>query len=415
MIKSKDKSLYDIVIIGGGITGLCLANQLIEKGLTRKIAIIDKEPALGMHTSGRNSGVLHAGIYYKPETLKARVCVEGGKRLSKWIKDRNLPYKQCGKIIVPTRKRLDAQLDELQKRGEANGAKVEMLNESDLRELAPEVRSASGRGLWSPKTSVTKPLQVVHRLQKELKQQGVDFMLNQKNISHEPKLRQIMLGSGKYIYYEHLFNCAGLQADNIAQKFEVGDDYSIMPFKGLYWQVKKKCKVQPKANIYPVPDLNVPFLGVHFTPSADKESVVTIGPTATLAWGREHYKGMKGIEPGMTLRNASILAKQYVLDLGNFRRYVHEQAFLNLPPLLLSAAQELIPSITKDDIELSPKIAIRSQLFNHKEQKLEDDFLCLAGPNSTHILNAISPAFTASFALADLIIERSGIVSYSHD
>ena len=150
---------------------------------------------------------------------------------------------------------------------------------------------------------------------------------------------------------------------------------------------------------------------MHFTPSADKKAIVSIGPTATPAWGREHYKGFKGIEPRMALQNASILSKQYVMNQGNFRRYVHEQAFLSLPPLLLKAAKELIPAINQEDIEISPKVAIRSQLFNKKTQKLEDDFLCIEGPNSTHILNAISPAFTASFALADLIIKRSGIVS----
>ena len=133
----------------------------------------------------------------------------------------------------------------------------------------------------------------------------------------------------------------------------------------------------------------------------------------TPAWGREHYRGLKGIEAAMALHNAGILAKQYLLNKGNFRRYVHDQAFLSLPPLLLKAAQQLIPAITREDIEMSPKVAIRSQLFNQQTQKLEDDFLCLPGPHSTHILNAISPAFTASFALADLILERSGFLTHA--
>jgi len=411
MIQRAGKMLtsYDVVILGGGMVGLSLAYQLIEKGITSNIAIIDKEQSLGKHSSGRNSGVLHAGIYYKPNTLKARVCVDGAKRLGEWIQERDLPFKRCGKIIVPTKQHLDSQLDELLKRGQANGAKVELMDEDGLRQAAPEVKSASGRALWSPNTAVVKPLKVVQRLQQELTALGVRFLLGETTWEHIQKSQQISLKSGEQIYYGHLFNCSGLQADHIAHQFGIGETYSLMPFKGFYWQIKSTCQIQPSINIYPVPDLAVPFLGVHFTPSAEEQPTVSIGPTATPAWGREHYKGLKGVEAGMAMRNAGILAKQYLLNRNNFRRYVHEQAFLSLPPLILRAAQELIPSITARDIEPSPKNAIRSQLFNHRTHRLEDDFLCLPGPHSTHVLNAISPAFTGSFALADLILERSAM------
>ena len=403
-------SAYEVVILGGGMVGLSLANQLIEKGITSNIAIIDKENALGLHSSGRNSGVLHAGIYYKPNTLKAKVCVDGAKRLAQWIQERNLPFKQCGKIIIPTKEHLDCQLDELLKRGRSNGARVELWNEAELKQTAPEVRSASGRALWSPNTAVVKPLKVVQALQQELAAQGVCFLLGETTWNHNKQTQKISLRSGESISYGHLFNCAGLQADHIAHQFGVGEGYSLMPFKGYYWQIKSACPIQPSTNIYPVPDLAVPFLGIHFTPSADEQATVSIGPTATPAWGREHYRGFRGIEPSMALRNAGILAKQYLLNQNNFRRYVHEQAFLSLPPLLIQAARELIPTIKQEDIEMSPKVAIRSQLFNQQTQRLEDDFLCLPADHSTHILNAISPAFTASFALADLILERSGLI-----
>ena len=404
-------SNYDFVIIGGGIVGLSIAHQLIENKISSNIAIIDKESGLGMHTSGRNSGVLHAGIYYKPNTLKARICVNGAKRLGRWIKERNLPLKQCGKIIIPTKEHLNSQLDELQKRGQANGATVELWNEAELKHAAPEVRSASGRALWSPNTAVVKPLKVIQTLQQELTVKGVRFVLGEVNWVNMRLSKHIALNSGEEISYGHLFNCAGLQADRIAHQFGVGLTYSLMPFKGCYWQIKPTCPIQPSTNIYPVPDLAVPFLGVHFTPSADEQPTVSIGPTATPAWGREHYTGSRGVEAGMALRNASILARQYLLNRNNFRRYVHEQAFLSMPPLLLKAAQELIPTIKREDIEASSKVAIRSQLFNRESQQLEDDFLCLTGPDSTHVLNSISPAFTASFAFADLILERSGFLT----
>ena len=183
-----------------------------------------------------------------------------------------------------------------------------------------------------------------------------------------------------------------------------------MPFKGLYWDLQPKSSLDLKQNIYPVPDLSMPFLGVHFTPSASHPATVRIGPTATPALGREHYKGIKGIEPGMVLKNGFELAQQYLYDKNNFRNYVHEQSYLNFTPFLVKAAQEIIPKINYQDVKISSKVAIRAQLYNQQKKKLEDDFICISNSSSTHILNAISPAFTASFELADLILYRSGFI-----
>ena len=222
-----------------------------------------------------------------------------------------------------------------------------------------------------------------------------------------PKNQQLKLSDGKTVAYGHIINCAGLHADRVAHSFGIGENFTLLPFKGLYWKLKENCPIQPRTNLYPVPDLNVPFLGVHFTPSADNTPIVNIGPTATVAFGRENYRGFEAIEPRMTSANVAVLARQYLMNRGGFRRYVHEQAFLALPHLLIRAAQELIPNVKPEHIELSSKVGIRSQLFNRTTERLEDDVLCLPGPCSTHVLNAISPAFTASFALADLIIDQA--------
>jgi L-2-hydroxyglutarate oxidase LhgO len=398
-------STADALILGGGMVGLCLAHQLLERGITTSITVLDKEPDLGRHSSGRNSGVLHAGLYYKPGSIKAQVCVAGARRLRAWVEERQLPLNPCGKVIVPPRGELDPQLDVLAERGRANGAQVEFWDEQQLRALIPEARSASGRALWSPNTAVVKPISVVRRLQQELADRGVVFLEGQAGWTAEPERRQLRLADGGTIAYGHLFNCAGLQADRVAHQFGVGLHYGLLPFKGLYWQLKRDCPIQPRTNLYPVPDLDVPFLGVHFTPSAEAIPLVSIGPTATPAWGRENYRGLQGLEPAMAAANLALLARQYLANQGGFRRYVHEQAFLALPPLLLRAAQELIPAVRAEHVELSQKVGIRSQLFNTSSQRLEDDFLCLPGPSSTHVLNAISPAFTASFALADLILD----------
>jgi len=400
----------DVLIIGGGMVGLSIAHQLLEQDVTRSIFVIDKEPKLGLHSSGRNSGVLHAGLYYKPGSTKAKVCVSGAKRLRDWVSKQGLPINPCGKVIVPQRPDLDVQLDLLAERGKANGAEVEFLDSQQLYELIPEAKSSSDRALWSPNTAVVKPGTIISQLQFELSKRGVQFFLGNKGWKVQPEQEQLQLNDGSLLTYGHLFNCAGLQADRIAHQFGIGQEYKLLPFKGIYWQLKQSCPIQPRANLYPVPDLSVPFLGVHFTPSAEPNPLVSIGPTATPAWGRENYSGLQALEPGMAIANLSLLTHQYLSNRGSFRRYVHQQAFLGLPPLLLRAAQQLIPSLQSNHLEPSQKVGIRSQLFNHKTQHLEDDFICLPGPSSTHVLNAISPAFTASFALADLILERSGFL-----
>ena len=367
----------DVLILGGGMVGLSIAHQLLERGITSSITILDKEPDLGLHSSGRNSGVLHAGLYYKPGSLKAKVCVEGARRLRSWVEERGLPLNPCGKVIVPPRGELDAQLDVLAERGRANGAEVEFWDADQLREQIPEARTASGRALWSPNTAVVKPISVVRRLLEDLADRGVKVLYGMNQFEARPRQQQLTFSDGTRLGYGHLFNCTGLQADRIAHLFGVGEHYTLLPFKGLYWQLKASCPLQPRTNLYPVPDLNVPFLGVHFSPSADATPVVSIGPTATPAWGRENYRGLQAIEPRMAANNLGLLARQYLANRGGFRRYVHEQAFLALPPLLIRAAQELIPAVKPEHIELSQKVGIRSQLFNRQTKRLENDFICL--------------------------------------
>ena len=307
----------DILILGGGMVGLSLAYQLIERGISKRIIILDKEKVLGKHSSGRNSGVLHAGIYYKPGSLKARVCVSGAKRLKKWVSERNLPINNCGKIIVPQKESLDMQLDVLAERGNLNGAEVDLWNEKTLKDYVPFVRTASGRALWSPNTSVVKPLLIIKTLSDELKSKGVEIMnLGPKQkycIDHENM--NININSNKRLEYKFVINCTGLQADKIAHSFGLGLNYRIIPFKGLYWQINNKiCKLNIPSNIYPVPDLNVPFLGVHFTPSADNEPLVSIGPTAVPALGRENYNILQNIQPIDAMLDLAFLGQQYFLN-----------------------------------------------------------------------------------------------------
>ena len=402
---------YDLVIVGGGMVGLSLAKNMLDSSNQKqfKIAIIEKESNTGVHSSGRNSGVLHAGLYYPPNSIKAKVCVKGKRRLEKWVKDNGLSYNHCGKIIVAQDSHLDNQLDLIAERGHKNGANVELWNEHELKAKLPIARSASGRAVWTPDTTVVNPKEVISVLTKEVIAKGVHLYTNQKSWKIDVEDKNVVLEKGDKFKFGYLVNCAGIHAKEIATVFGVGQEFSVMPFKGLYWQINHNSSINIGTNLYPVPDLEVPFLGVHFTPSSDN-STISIGPTATLAVGKESYQGFEKFEPLQLANIMKILLKQYTFNEGNIRKYVHEQAFLWMKDKMMSEAKKLVPSLKSEDVEISSKIGIRSQLFNHSKNLLENDFIYRKGESSLHILNAISPAFTASFELADYIVAQTNLL-----
>ncbi len=395
----------DFLISGGGVVGLTIAHQLLERNISNKIIIIDKEASLGLHSSGRNSGVIHAGIYYEPNSLKAKVCVSGAKRLKEWSIENGIKIKNCGKLILPQKADLDPQLDILYKRGKKNGAVLNFIGDKEIEKLVPEANITTGRALWSPNTSVINPISVIDRLQSKLKSNGVKIINAVNDFKLNKKTNELKLSNGLKIKYGFFINSAGLQADKVAHKFDVGLDYKIIPFKGIYWQLSKNCPIDIRLNLYPVPDLNVPFLGVHFTPSA-KDNSVFIGPTAIPSLGRENYRLLENIEVQNSIIDFTFLAKQYFLNLDGFRKYVREQALLGIPALFLRSAKDLIPRLNQSHLERSSKVGIRAQLFNMKTNRIVKDFLCLEGEKSLHIVSAISPAFTASFSFADLVIDN---------
>ena len=400
---------YDVVILGGGIVGLSIAKQLLEKKASLSIAIVDKESILAQHNSGRNSGVLHAGIYYKPETLKAKVCVKGARRLKKWILDNKLPINACGKVVLPTVETQDPQLDVLLNRGIQNGAEVDLIDKEELHKLAPLARTASGRALYSPGTCVTNPRLVMEHLAKELTDNGLTIYLSSEAYSVDKLRKSITLRNGLVLNYGYLVNSTGIHALEIAKKFDVGDRYKVIPFKGNYWALKNPGSFNITTNLYPVPDLNVPFLGVHFTPSAINDQVY-IGPTATPALGLENYKNLEKIEISTIFSSLFTLSRQFVTNTGNMRKYVQEQSLMWSKYIAIEHIKRLIPSIKLSDLKNSDKVGIRPQLYDCIQNN-EDDLVCISSDSSVHVLNAISPAFTASFELADHIISTSPLSS----
>jgi len=398
---------YDYLIVGAGMVGMSIAYQLKNINPNNKICILEKESSVGLHSSGRNSGVIHAGIYYEPESLKAKLCTNGARRLKDWCKENKINVLECGKVITPQTKELDFQLDVLLERGQRNGAEVEIIEQKKFNKLVPNGRTSTGRALWSPKTSVVSSIEVVKTLFNKLKSVGVEFLFNSKPIkfNHNDQSLNIRnsLNNEKFtLSFGHVFNCAGLQADKIGRLFGIGNSFKLIPFKGTYWKLKAKHHISFETNLYPVPDLNMPFLGVHVTPSIDGN--IYLGPTAIPAFGSENYYGFNGIEPISALNNIGIMMNQWFRNKNNFRTYSSQQATLGLKSYFFQSAKLLIPNLKMDDLLPCKKVGIRPQLFNKKNGELCNDFYLENTSCSTHVLNSISPAFTASFAFADYVI-----------
>lgn len=401
VLGSKNNDVADFVIIGGGILGLTIASKLHDKYANTKIIVIEKEPKVGLHASGRNSGVLHSGIYYQPGTLKATFCLKGSRLMQHYCKEHNLPFKQPGKVIIPLKSSDNDTLKLLYDRGKVNGTEVELIDENQLRDIEPTTFSLIGKALFVPETAVVDPQVIVQHLFRSLQSKGVVFYLNEcgKNININNKTVTL---SNKNISYKHLINTAGLYADKIAIQCGLQNKYTMLPFKGLYYELSPHSTININQLIYPVPDMNVPFLGVHFTKTVyDK---IYVGPTAIPAFGREQYKGLGGLKLSETSNTLYHLIRQYKLNHQGFRAYAHNEASRFLKSKFVHAAQSLIPSITMDDIILSKKVGIRAQLLDIRNRQLIMDFLIEQTNNETHILNAVSPAFTSSWSFSEHVV-----------
>ena len=209
------------------------------------------------------------------------------------------------------------------------------------------------------------------------------------------------------IKFNYIFNCAGAYSLEVANKFGIGKNYRVIPFKGSYMELKNTSKLNINTNIYPVPDLELPFLGVHFTPDTHMKPKVSLGPTANIALGRSNYKNTENIEWLDSLLNLYCMGRMALDNKNNIRKYIKEQATILSPQAFLEEAQRIVPSIEAKDLMRSEKVGIRPQLFNKDTRQFENDFICKTSYNSVHVLNTISPAFTASFELADLVISES--------
>ena len=388
----------EVLIIGSGIIGLTIARELVKNGWDN-ISLIDKEVSLGFHSSGRNSGVLHAGIYYPSDSLKAKSCLNGNLRMQQYCKYKALPIRNTGKVIVAKNESELPTLKELFKRAEANGAKVDLINEKELSSIEPNAKTYK-HAIFSHFTAVVDPKKILFSLKADLEQTGkVKFIFGCTFIG--VKESSTVITSRGNIRFKYIINAAGAYSDHVSKAFGIGAEYKLIPFKGVYRKLKKSRTHLVRGSIYPVPDIRNPFLGLHFTKNVYGD--VYLGPTAIPALGREHYGVIKGVDSEVL--DILFYDTQLFLLNSNFRNIALSEPKKYLFPWFFRDASQLVKKVDYDDIEPSNKVGIRAQLVDWRTKELVQDFCILKNRCGLHILNPISPAFTSSMDLAERLVK----------
>lgn len=398
MDKLKNKN-YDFVIIGAGIIGLAIAKTLIQKGKNFQILILEKESEVAYHSSGRNSGVLHAGFYYTADTLKAKFSVDGNRSLVKYCEENRLPIAKIGKLVIANDESELAGLDELAKRGKTNGCNVSIISAEEAAEIEPNINTYQ-KALWSPDTATVDPKAICLCLKAELKSLNVEFLFNEEYQSYSNGL---LTTNKNKLKCNHLINAAGLYADKIARAVGFSKNYSIVPFKGLYLKYTKN-KTDIRTNIYPVPNLKHTFLGVHFTKTFD--GTIKIGPTAIPAFWRENYSFKENFKLNEMIAILGLESKLFLSNSFGFRDLAFEEMKKYSKNYLVSLSKKMVKSIDPSGFTEFTKPGIRAQLVNLKTLELINDFVIEGDENSTHILNVISPGFTCAFPFAEYVVRN---------
>ncbi len=389
----------DFLIIGGGVIGLSIARQLKRLYSDSSVVILEKEPACGLHASGRNSGVLHAGFYYSPDSLKAQFTKQGNERLRQYCEEKKIALNQCGKLVVAKDHTELPAMDELVKRGKANGIPLQEITEVEAKEIEPRVKTWE-RALYSPTTATVDPTHVVNAMVNDAKNEGVQIHYDSGYQSRQGAVVQSSQNSYEAAY---IVNAAGLYADHIARDFGFSEHYRILPFKGLYLYSNEPSGTI-RTNIYPVPDLRNPFLGVHVTVTAQGKA--KIGPTAIPAFWREQYESFGNFKFSELVDVLVRQAGLFMFSEFDFKRLAFEEIQKYSRTHLVQLATTLMEGITPQQYETWGRPGIRAQLLDTKKRKLEMDFVLEGDDRSMHVLNAVSPAFTCSLPFAEHVCEK---------
>ncbi|MFT4627206.1 MAG: L-2-hydroxyglutarate oxidase [Myxococcota bacterium] len=387
----------DLLIIGGGVVGLTVALAARRRWADARVTVLEKEPMCGLHASGRNSGVLHAGFYYTADSLKARFSRDGRAAWVTWCAARGLPVRACGKLVVARAPADLPQLDLLLARAAANGVRLEQVSEAEARAIEPRVRTQA-RALWCPDTAAVDPSAVVAELVREADRAGITV---RTGVAWRGWDGRTLTTDGP-IDAGVVVNCAGMYADRIAHAHGLAHDLRLLPFKGLY--LYGDTEAQPLAcHVYPVPDLDMPFLGVHWTVTPDGRS--KIGPTALPALWREHYGGLAGFD---ARELADVVGRQARLFAGSvsFRRLAVHELLKSRRAALIREASRLLDGVDPARFRTWGRPGIRAQLVDTRTNALVMDFVLRSDERSLHVLNAVSPAFTCALPFAEHVVEQ---------
>lgn len=391
--------MYDFAIIGGGIVGLSTGMALGKRYPNARILILEKESNWAFHQTGNNSGVIHSGIYYKPGSFKAKFCRDGARSMVEFCQEHDIAHEVCGKVIVATSEAELPRLENLYKRGLDNGIAVERISSEEVREIEPHVSCVGGIRVLA--TGIVNYKQVSNKYAELIENQGGDLRLNTKVEKIRPSGKNQVLETNNGSFETRIvINCAGLHSDRIAKLGKVEPQAKIVPFRGEYYELTKEKRYLVKTLIYPVPNPDFPFLGVHFTRMIDGS--VHAGPNAVLSLKREGYQktdfDLRDFAEVMTYPGFWKLAAKHADEgIKEIIRSFSKAAFVR-------SLQKLIPEVQAQDL-VPTHAGVRAQALKN-DGSLVDDFLIVQGHNSIHVCNAPSPAATSSLEIGKAIVEQ---------
>ncbi|MBM7634583.1 L-2-hydroxyglutarate oxidase [Geomicrobium sediminis] len=391
--------MHDYTIIGGGIVGLSVAYNLLNNNPNLKVQVIEKEKEVASHQTGHNSGVIHSGIYYKPGSYKAKFAKAGSESMRAFCQEHDVDVDICGKVIVATDESELTNLENLYERGRTNGLDVELLDEKQLKEIEPHVNGI--KAIRVPTAGIVSYKHVSEKLAELLRVSGGAIHLSEEVTSIVECNQSVTVRTNNKTYHSHyLINCAGLQSDRIAKMAGYHLDMKIVPFRGEYYKLKPEKRYLVNNLIYPVPNPEFPFLGVHFTRMIDGE--VDAGPNAVLSFKREGYNktdfNAKDLSEVLTYGGFWRIARKYMkTGIGEMVRSYNKDEFVK-------SLQRLIPEVQKEDLVKAPS-GVRAQALT-VEGKMVDDFHLVNGKRSLHVCNAPSPAATASLEIGKEIAKQ---------
>lgn len=402
MLAKKPHSFHsDFLIIGAGIVGLSVARNLKQIYPQKSIIILEKENDVGFHGSGRNSGVLHAGFYYSSDSLKAKFTRDGNKEMKDFCRLKNLKLSESGKVVVAKDISEIDTVYELEKRAIANGVEVKIIDEHELSFIDQNVRTKEF-ALYSPNTATVDPQEINRAIKDELIEKNVEIKFSEGFRAKEPDNTILSTLNNKY-QAGKVINCAGLYADKIAKEFGFSKYYTIIPFKGIYL---KYHGINPpvKINVYPVPNLKNPFLGVHFTVTVDGH--VKIGPSSIPAFWRENYTGVNNLRVNELANILFWEGKLFIKNSFKFRDLAFDEIKKYYKPHFIKMGAAMVKKLDYNGFKEWGKPGIRAQLLDIRNDKLVMDFVVEGDKYSTHVLNAVSPAFTCALPFARYICDN---------